>query len=130
MGNGQGTHPARPGFRRQMEEARMANEPGRDKPEQELPVAGPGSIAARQIDPPHAPDMPPPMPQGRAGSPAVGTPGASDQAGIAPATDGLSGQLTNDQMPDGGATSPAERTAPDMQEAPDPRGDARDPPPR
>lgn len=84
-----------------------------DHPLEEAAIAGPGSIAARQAGGA-------PAGQPRAGQPSVGTPGASDQANPAPAADGLSGQLTNDQMPGGGSTSSADRTPPDMLETPDP----------
>ena len=99
-----------------------------DKPE-EASTAGPGSIAARQTDGQARPaDSVPPLAQPRVTTPAVGTPGASDQTNPTPAAEGLSGQVTNDQMPGGGAVDEAGRTPPDMQEMPDPRGDARDPP--
>jgi hypothetical protein len=108
----------------------MTDSPDRTKPPQEA-ADGPGSIAARQADTrPRPTDAAPPMPQQRAGTPTVGTPGASDQADAAPAADGLSGQSTNDQMPGGSNTTAAEHTPPDTREAPDPRGDAKDPPPR
>jgi len=109
----------------------MTNSPDSSTPRDEAAVAGPGSIAARQADTRSRPaDAVPPMPQQRAGTPAVGTPGASDQTNIAPGAEGLSGQATNDQMPGGGATTGAERTPPDTQETPDPRGNAKDPLPR
>src|SRR5690349_8452399 len=109
----------------------MTNPPDRSTAPDEAAVAGPGSIAARQADARSRPaDAAPPMPQQRAGTPAVGTPGASDQTDIAPNAEGLSGQATNDQMPEGGAPTAAERTPPDTQETPDPRGDAKDKLPR
>jgi hypothetical protein len=106
--------------------------PDTTQPPKDAAIAGPGSIAARQTDGAgRAPDAAPSMaqPQG-GGTPAVGTPRAADQTGPAPAADGLSGKGVNDQQPGGGAVSGAERAPPDMQETPDPRGDARDPPPR
>jgi hypothetical protein len=109
----------------------MTDSPDRSNPPDEAAVAGPGSIAARQADTRSRPaDAVPPMPQQRAGTPAVGTPGASDQTGIAPDAGGLSGQATNDQMPGGGASTAAERTPPDTQGTPDPQGDAKDKLPR
>jgi len=109
----------------------MSDSPDRSTKPNEAAVAGPGSIAARQVDTPARPaDAVPPMPQQRAGTPAVGTPGASDQTNIAPGAEGLSGQVTNDQMPGGSAATDTEQTPPDTQETPDPRGDARDQLPR
>lgn len=108
----------------------MSSEPDRPKPQQEASVAGPGSIAARQVERSRTPDGVPPMPRERAGTPAVGIPGASDQTDINPVADGLSGQSVNAQMPGGANVGQGDRTPPDTQEAPDPRGDARDPPPR
>jgi hypothetical protein len=102
-------------------------------PLQEASVSGPGSIAAQEGDGRARPvDSVPPMAQPAAHTPAVGTPGASDQTNPTPPVDGLSGAVTNDQLPSDGAVIDADRTPPDMEEAmPDPRGDARDPrPPR
>jgi hypothetical protein len=109
----------------------MSDSPDRSTTPDEAAVAGPGSIAARQADTqPRPADAVPPMPQQRASTPAVGTPGASDQTDITPGAQGLSGEATNDQMPGGSTATSAERAPPDTQETPDPQGDARDPLPR
>ena len=96
-------------------------------PLQEASVSGPGSIAAREVDGRAQPaDSVPPMAQPAAHTPTVSTPGASDQTNPTPPADGLSGAVTNDQLPGGGAVTDADRTPPDMEEPmPDPRGDAR-----